>query len=93
MDPPRPPQPREAQKWAQERVPNRYNYKAMREFWSSLKFWIKDSFASRGRAVRQSSSIGKTVRDASLGGGWHPDVIDQAVEGSDAYGKSFEKDD
>ncbi len=70
-------------------------------FWKSLRFWVKDTFESRGSSVRQSSSLMRTIKDAShvrggsgQGAGFasSEEVFRQASEGHENYKKSFEKD-
>jgi len=73
-------------------------------FWKSLKFWVKDSFKSRGTSVTQSDGLWRTVRDAShvrgggAGGGGglarspSEEVLRQVAEGHEDYQKSFKKD-
>lgn len=75
----------------------------MREIWSSLKFWIKDLWESRGHAIPASDSMAKTIKDASHVRGGGPGgsgglahssgeaVLKQAAEGHESYQKSFKK--
>ena len=73
----------------------------MKRFWSSFKFWVTDSFASRGRAVRQSNSLARTIKDAShVRGGDSGSarsaseaILKHAVEGHETYYKSLKKED
>ena len=73
----------------------------MKRFWSAFKFWVTDSFASRGRSVRQSNALARTIKDASHvrggdGGSARSAteaVLERAVEGSEQYYKSLHKDD
>jgi hypothetical protein len=70
--------------------------------WQSLRFWVKDTFATRGTSVHlPPDALSKTIKDSSHvrggAGGVHPtgrnDYLDQVVEGQDAYLKSFKKKD
>jgi hypothetical protein len=75
----------------------------MRELWSSLKFWITDTYASRGHAINAPDSLARTIKDAShvrggaAGGGGglsraaSEEVLKHAAEGHENYQKSFEK--
>ena len=74
----------------------------MKELWANLKFWVSDTFHSRGRAVRQSSSLAKTIREAShvrggsggVGGlsrSASEEALKHAAEGHEQYDKSFKK--
>ena len=64
--------------------------------WESLKFWVTDTLASRGRAARvPDDGLGKSVRDASGRGGLGVSagrVINAAEESRDRYKKSFSDD-
>ncbi len=72
-------------------------------FWKSVRFWIKDTFQSRGRAVKQSNSLSRTIRDASHVRGGGPggggglarspseEVLKDAAKGHEDYQRSFEK--
>ena len=71
----------------------------MKEFWSSFKFWVSDTFRSRKHAVKADDSFAKTVKDAthvrggrgglSRSGG--EEVIKHAAKGHKDYQKSFKK--
>ena len=75
----------------------------MREFWASLRFWITDTFASRGKAIQAPDSLAKTIKDASHVRGGGPGgsgglanssgeaILKQAADGHEAYQKSFKK--
>ena len=72
----------------------------MKRLWHAFTFWITDSFASRGRSVRQSNSLARTIRDAtSLRGdsgaarSASENVLEQAVKGHEQYYKSLHKGD
>jgi hypothetical protein len=69
-------------------------------FWKSLKFWVKDTFQSRGSSVKHDTSMSKTISDSThvrggggQGGGLGPteEAIDHALKGHEAYQKSFKK--
>lgn len=72
-------------------------------FWKTMKFWIKDTFQSRGGSVKQSNSLSRTIRDAShvrgggaFGGGGLPrspseEVLEDAVKGHEDYQRSFKR--
>jgi len=65
-----------------------------------MKFWVKDSFASRGNAVRVDDSLAKTIKETShvRGGIVNPNVSSEdqlqiIVKGNDAYRNSFKNKD
>lgn len=71
-------------------------------FWKSLRFWITDSVKSRGRSVKQSTSLEKTLRDAMhIRGGNQQSgsfsssekAAKHAYDGHEEYQRSFEKKD
>lgn len=70
-------------------------------FWKTLRFWVKDTFQSRGDSVKQRSDLMRTIMDATHvrgGGGQGGDFSSReeayrhAIEGHENYQKSFEKD-
>jgi hypothetical protein len=71
----------------------------MKSFWSALRFWVRDTFASRDHAVAPPDSLAKTIKDASHVRGGRggmarsssEEVHQHAVEGHDEYQKSFKK--
>jgi hypothetical protein len=69
-------------------------------FWKQLRFWLKDTFQSRGDAVKTDSSLSRTISDAThtrggggQGGGLGPseEAIEHALKGHENYQKSFKK--
>lgn len=69
-------------------------------FWKSLRFWLTDTFRSRGNAVQHDSGMSRTISDAThvrggggQGGGLGPseEAIEHALEGHENYQKSFKK--
>ena len=67
-------------------------------FWTTLRFWLKDTFQSRGDSVKQTSDLMRTIMDATNVHGRgaefssSEEAYRHAIDGHENYQKSFKKD-